>query len=122
MAICNMDCFSCQYDDCINDEITYKDFQEEENRDKALRVVHKGGDAERRRVYQRDYYSKNRVTELEKRKPIIRNIKKIGKHINVSTTERIKKKLQKNISQELRKKKKNSLCGGESTTEIEGKN
>ena len=30
MAICNMDCFNCQFADCINDRLEAKDFESDQ--------------------------------------------------------------------------------------------
>lgn len=86
MKICNMDCFHCQYSDCINDEFdlaeekserkkgTYYDSHSEERKEyqKLYKIEHpeefKKCQAEyyRRNADRKKEYAKNRYKELSK--------------------------------------------------------
>ncbi len=36
MSSCNMDCFRCPFDDCINDELTYQEIKQSEDLDREI--------------------------------------------------------------------------------------
>ena len=67
MSVCNVDCFRCPFDDCINDELTYQDIKQSKEIDKAVVVV--SDQLERKRKASREYYCRNR----EKRREYMRN-------------------------------------------------
>ena len=39
--MCNHDCFNCQYEDCINDKLSFEDVEMQDELDDELRVKRK---------------------------------------------------------------------------------
>lgn len=72
--LCDKNCFSCKWDDCINDEITQQDLDELAEMDKNL--FPEDEKIQKARAYKREWSAKNREREsarkrkwrLEKRK------------------------------------------------------
>ena len=66
MTVCNKECFSCPYDDCINDEPDYEDYKAQAENDKAVKDERRGEKAKKEAAYQREYY-KNNKEKLKRR-------------------------------------------------------
>lgn len=77
--ICNRDCFNCQYSDCINDDLSAKDYKSDEVDkfidDKPTERVLKQRKSSRDRMRQiradnpnhsKDYYKANREKEIKR--------------------------------------------------------
>lgn len=54
--ICNRDCFHCQYEDCLLDELTQEDFNASARRDREALFDRKYGRAEKIAAHQKAYY------------------------------------------------------------------
>ena len=66
MAICNKDCFNCQYPDCVLDELDAEDYRESSQRDMALK---ERTDKQRKVAAQKKaYYEANRDKVAAQRK------------------------------------------------------
>ena len=49
--VCNRDCFNCEYDDCIFDEITADDIKESKERDGDIKYYFMGKRQKKNREY-----------------------------------------------------------------------
>lgn len=64
--ICNRDCFHCQYEDCVLDELAPEDFNTSNELDRAATFDRKGDRAKREATYKKAYYKANREKEGRK--------------------------------------------------------
>lgn len=95
--MCNRDCFSCGYQDCIRDDVTYEEYAEIKSRDREEKLIsdklkwnnahpdvikkakakYRAKNLEREQQKSRDYYYANRERILERNKTdYIRDYKK----------------------------------------------
>jgi hypothetical protein len=64
-AVCNRDCFNCQYEDCIVDDMTLAEYAESRKRELTM---HKTPEQKRIAAKQKAYYEANRDEIAAKQK------------------------------------------------------
>ena len=42
LKICDMDCFNCKFDHCINDKLTYEDYKQSDELSKEIKIERLG--------------------------------------------------------------------------------
>lgn len=78
MAICNKDCFNCQYPDCVLDELDADDYREsswldrepkertdKQRKDAAQKKAYREANRERYNAYMRDYRRRQKEERVE---------------------------------------------------------
>lgn len=69
--MCNLNCFKCPYEDCINDKITHREMKEIDKFDREITYEQADGDRKKLRKprgYDRKYYLKNKDKILQKQR------------------------------------------------------
>lgn len=87
---CNMDCFHCQYLDCVNDDLSYDEMKAQNEADKEIKYESADGHKKKirkSRGYDKRYYENHKIAILSKAKNNLKNSREANRKYYYSHVE-----------------------------------